>query len=240
MPSSKYTLNRVIAREDLAEARVVSLSALAASRAHLTQQQQQQAQAPSVPSEEDEARRAAAYEEGRLAGYQAGMADGLRVVEEERRTQLREFGARLARLADEFGAQARGLDHAFADEVVAVALAVARQVVRHELRGDRERIVTVAREAITALSSANAIVELRVHPSDADNLRELTEDPAFASRIRVVPDGSITAGGCRASAGPASVDATIETCWKNAVAALGSDEGWAAPTPHNDATGSAT
>jgi flagellar biosynthesis/type III secretory pathway protein FliH len=91
-----------------------------------------------------------------------------------------------------------------------LALAAAKRVVRSELRSDSEFIVRLVEEAVGEAACA-AMVTLRVHPDDAEHLRE---KPELLLRLRVeevVGDPTLEPGDCVVESGSRSWDATLES-----------------------------
>ena len=75
--------------------------------------------------------------------------------------------------------------------------------------------------------AGEASLKLRVHPQDAAMLEQALAGDSDTPRYRLIPDERITRGGCMAETALGSIDATLETRWKRAIAALGQE----APAP---------
>jgi flagellar biosynthesis/type III secretory pathway protein FliH len=68
--------------------------------------------------------------------------------------------------------------------------------------------------------------------ADARQLEELdrvdraARQDDFARGAQLVPDASVLPGGCRVETPRQAVDATVQTRWRTALAALGRDDAW--------------
>lgn len=155
--------------------------------------------------------REAGLTEGREQGFAQGREDGVAAAREEQaalaRARLEQMDALLRALSEPLAQ----LDETIEQELVALAMAVARQLVRREIRANPGQIVAVVRDAVSALPSNARQITLHVHPDDAALLREafaLENDPAPLWRL--VDDPLISAGGCRVLTEQSSIDATVE------------------------------
>lgn len=145
----------------------------------------------------------AARADGYEAGYQEGLAAG-----------QAEITRRVERLEGTLQALAQPLaecDEAVEQELLAIATALARQLVRRELQLQPDDIVPVIREAIAALPAASGTVEVRLHPDDAELVREALSIEPDAVAWSLTADPELTHGDCRVVSGLSEVDARLET-----------------------------
>ena len=164
-----------------------------------------------------------AWEQGFTAGRAAGRAQAL--AEQEALTQ--ELRARVQRLESVLNLQARPLaelDEIVLRQLAALAGAIARQLVRRELRTQPEQIIAVIRETVALLPAAAREVRIHLHPEDAALVRERLVEPAAERAWTLVEDPVITRGGCRISSEHSSIDAQVETRLGAAIAAVLGDE----------------
>ncbi len=140
-----------------------------------------------------------AYEEGLALGKREGMEQGRALVQEQAR--------RLAALCQALAEPLRELDETVVDELTQLAIAVARQLVRRELKTDPGQVVAAVQGALAALPVASRELRIHLHPEDAALVREaMTLAPGW----QLVEDGAITRGGCRVESDVSRVDATVE------------------------------
>ncbi|MEO8003670.1 MAG: flagellar assembly protein FliH [Betaproteobacteria bacterium] len=161
---------------------------------------------------------AAQVEKIHLEGYQAGLTEG----RQHAKAEAANFTALAVALAREVGE----LDQAIGQQVLDVALEVARQMLRTVLATRHELVLPVVQEAIRSLPVLGEDRRLRLHPQDATLVRELAGEALRASAWNIVEDPTIARGGCVVSSSHGEVDATLDARWRRIVGALGRDEGW--------------
>jgi len=178
---------------------------------------------PPEPTAEEWAERVAA---ARQQGYQDGYRDGLAALEEARRQFALQTSQQFARVVESFEEQTAALDERIATAVTGIALQLARQVVRTELRVNDAAVLPVVNDAVNALLMTARHVQIRLHPADITAIADGAHELLQSRQARLVPDSSITPGGCRVESDLGRVDASIEGRWMQAVAAFGSELPW--------------
>ena len=169
-----------------------------------------------VLAAEREAAYAAGFEAGRVDGHAAGLDAGRAEGRAELDASITAFQGvldYLARPIDEH-------DDRLEDELVALSVAVARQLVRRELTTAPGEIVPVVREALAALPSSQRNVSVCLHPDDAALVREVLAESAESAAWTLSEDPLLSRGGCRVEAGYSHVDATLETRLQHIATAL--------------------
>lgn len=170
---------------------------------------------------EDVERRA--YEEA----YAKGRAEGFASAEREMRPQLQQLQTRIERLDAIIGMLARPLqelDAEVEDQLVQLALAVSRHLVRRELRVDPSQVIAIIRETVALLPAAARDVRVHLHPEDAAVVREKLATPTGERVWTMVEDPVMGRGGCRVTTDTAHIDARLETRIGTVVSALLGDE----------------
>jgi flagellar assembly protein FliH len=158
--------------------------------------------------------RGRAHEEGYNAGYAAGEIAAAAVA------------LKLAKITESARNALSGQEQQIADSLLDLALDLARQIIRTDLRVKREDILQVVREAIDCLPQSTPNPQLILHPNDVDLVRAHIGDEITMGGWRVIEDHRVEPGGCRISAANCEVDATLSTRWKRVIAALGRDHSW--------------
>ena len=166
----------------------------------------------------------------RQEGYQDGYRNGLAALESYKQTQAAQMAAHMSdqvgALASDFHQRLEALEQQLAGRIAGVALELARQVVRTELKIHPELVVDVAEQALGALLASARQVIVRMNPEDhALALPHLSELMA-ARGARMVPDPSVNRGGCVVESDIAVIDAAIEARWDRAAAAMGYEAPW--------------
>lgn len=156
-----------------------------------------------------------AYERGQQDGYAAGQQAAMQIKAQHARE--------VARALDELRARFAELESGGAEQVLQLALAIARQVVRREVDVDAEAVMPPLREAVSAVIDQQAHPRVHLNPADLAHLRGDLEADGLFKGCRFIPDPSVTRGGCRVETAHTDVDATLETRWQRVLAAVGID-----------------
>ena len=169
-------------------------------------------------------------EQARQSGYQDGYRNGLAALESYKQAQGAQMAAymndQIGALANDFHHRLESLEQQLAGRIAGVALELARQVVRTELRQNPELVVTVAEEALGALLASAKQIVLRLNPDDLALSQGRLDELLQARGARVVPDPLLARGGCLVESDIAVVDATVEARWNLAAAAIGHKTAW--------------
>jgi len=183
----------------------------------------------------------------RQSGYQDGYRDGLVALEGFKQSFASQTTTQVGALVRSVGEQLDALQQEMARALAATATALARQVLRSELATRPECVTQVAEQALDALLLSARHIVLRVHPDDyalialgsaeaiAARGARLVADPLVAQSAaetlaargaRLLADAAITRGGCLVESDIGIIDGSIETRWRRAAAALGSEAPW--------------
>lgn len=158
-----------------------------------------------------------AHQTGYQAGFEEGQQEGYRAAAEAVQAEAQ----RIAALADNVEAALASVDQTVADQVLALALEVAHQVLRATVAARPEVLIPVIREAIAALPLHHGHIALHIHPDDAEAVRDSLGEQFQQSGWRIVEDKEIQAGGCVIRAGSSEVDASMATRWKRVLESIG-------------------
>jgi len=170
----------------------------------------------------------------RQAGYQDGLRDGMASADAFKQSHARQVAAQLGALVQSFDTAFAELEARLAEALTEASVALARQVVREELRQHPEHIARIAHEAVEALMLSARHVRLRVHPEDLPLVEAGAADTLRARGASLIADPAVSRGGCLVESDIASVDALIERRWALAASQLGQRSDWNAP-PAGDA-----
>jgi flagellar assembly protein FliH len=158
--------------------------------------------------------------------HQSAHAEGLAAGLAEGRAQAAERIARLDALVSSMTRELRAAESQVAEDLLSLALELARLMVRETLAVRRELIVPLVREAMQQMALFGAPSRLALHPADAALVRQDVGEQLDQLGCRLVEDGQIERGGCRIEGPATHVDATLATRWDRIVAALGRDRAW--------------
>ena len=140
-----------------------------------------------------------AFEQGLAEGREAGRA---------------EIQAQVDRLAGMFYDLARPfevLDSEVERELLTLAMALARQIVRRELKTDPTQIIGIIREAIAALPVATREIRVHLHPEDAAVVKQHLAPTENERAWAIIEDPVMARGGCQITTATSRIDARLET-----------------------------
>ncbi len=169
---------------------------------------------------------AAIREEARLAGYQAGHAaghtDGLAAGRLDAANELEQ----LRQLAHAFGSALADADQLIANEVLELALRLARGMLKNALEVKPELLLPIVREAIEYLPVLQQPALLLLNPEDAQLVRDGIGEELEKGGWRVVEDAQIGRGGCKVDTASNQIDAQVASRWQRLTHALGKNLDW--------------
>lgn len=164
-----------------------------------------------------------AYQEA----YAKGHEEGLAAARAQTQQTIDALQNQVARLDAMFGTLSRPLqemDAQVEDQLSRLALTVARQLVRRELRIDPAQVIAIIRETVALLPAAARDVRVHLHPEDAAIVREKLASPSGERAWTIVEDPVMTRGGCRVTTDTAQIDARLETRINAVLAAMFGEE----------------
>jgi flagellar assembly protein FliH len=142
--------------------------------------------------------------------YQSGLAAGRAQGAEEAAAQFKPVLERMGRAVDEILEQRRRFRREAEEDVVRLAVAIARRVLHRELSLDPEALLGVVKAALHKLEAREAS-RLRVHPADAAMVREYFEQADRGERIEIQADAKLERGAVLFDTVRGSLDASVET-----------------------------
>ena len=195
------------------------------------------AQAKAQDEASDRAQQETAFQDGHTQGYAEGFAQGQAQTQLEAQRQINEFVAQqgqeaahnFAKLFSVAQAQLDESEQVMARGVLELACELARQVLRHELTVNPNVLQPVVREALGLLGAETKSAVVRLHPQDLEVLEEPTRAEFSGMALTLLPDATLSRGGCVVASAGSVVDGTLEKRWMRAVASLGLASTWEAP-----------
>ena len=146
---------------------------------------------------------AEAYQEA----FEQGLAEGREAGAAQIRAQVEKLEGMFYDLARPF----EELDSEVERELLTLAMTLARQIVRRELKTDPTQIIGIVREAISALPVAAREVRVHLHPEDAAVVRQNLAPTESDRAWQLVEDPVMARGGCQITTATSRVDARLET-----------------------------
>jgi flagellar assembly protein FliH len=150
------------------------------------------------------------HEQAYNEGFALGQKEGL----QQKKQELDNNIASLRSIIEMLTEPLKELDDDVVNQLAQLSMTVAKQVVRRELHTEEGEIVGIVREAMTALPASTRKIILKIHPDDAELVRNAFSlgDEAESDELRwkLIEDPMITRGGCKVSSENSRIDATVE------------------------------
>lgn len=167
---------------------------------------------------------ATGHAEGHAAGTAAGHAEGYAAGYAEGQARASGENARLSLLIAQLDGALKGFDQDVAEGVLALAIDIARQVVRQTIAVKPEVLLGTVQEALAQMPYPHTTIHL--HPEDASLVRSYYGDQLAHAGHRIHEDPRLERGGCVIEAGSSQVDAAIATRWRRTIESLGCRSDW--------------
>ncbi len=169
-------------------------------------------------TEQIERIRQQAQAEGRAEGHAAGYQMG--------RNEAQVEVQRLQMLLGSLEQELQQFDQQVAQDLLALSLDVAKQMLCQALKIHPELVLEVVQEAMRCLPHFNQHAHMILHPDDAVLVRSYLGDQLSNSGWKVFEDTRIEHGGCQLETSGSQVDATLPSRWQNVLAAIGQEGNW--------------
>ncbi|MFM9912925.1 MAG: flagellar assembly protein FliH [Methylophilaceae bacterium] len=195
--------------------------------------------APELPSADDIGR---IYHDAHKEGYDAGLVEGLEAGHSEGyeagHAEGRETGYAkgheeavakaepLAPLFTSFTSAVEEFRQDISVDVVALALDIAKQMLREALAAKPKLLIPVVKSAMEGLPQGAELPQIHLHPLDAALVQDLLKAELAQASWKIVEDQRIERGGCRIESTTAEIDATMPSRWQRIAAALGQNHTW--------------
>jgi flagellar assembly protein FliH len=145
--------------------------------------------------------------EAHAEAFAQGLAEGREAGRGEVRAQVEKLAGMFYDLAKPFEV----LNAEVERELLTLAMALARQIVRRELKTDPTQIIGIIRDAIAALPVAAREVRVHLHPEDAAVVRQNLAPTESERAWTMIEDPVMARGGCQITTTTSRIDARLET-----------------------------
>ncbi len=158
-------------------------------------------------------------------GYKRGFAEGQSRATQAIDAQAMRLGATLAdrldAILDASQREFARFEQLAADRIVDLAVQLARQMTDTTFDTDRQAIVPIVRQALSALVGQPVHGSLRLNPMDMDAVAAQLAPVLARRQLDLVADPSIAVGGCLLTSPIAEIDARKDERWLKVLAAIG-------------------
>ncbi len=154
--------------------------------------------------------------EGRKEGFAQGQAEGYAAGLAQAQAQAQALQALLVALPQAM----RTADAEVAEDLLALAIDIAQQVVSQTLATDPQPMLALVRNLLRMEPVLNGTPRLLLHADDVALVQQHLADELSAAGWRIRTDPTIQRGGCRVHAASGALDATLETRWERVTAAF--------------------
>ncbi len=162
-----------------------------------------------------------AYTQGMQEGFAVGMAKAKEYAAKEQ--------AQFLAIATSFEHALETADQKIEEDILALALEMAKLMLKTKIKVDHEVILPVVRDAIHYLPHVKKPARIIVHHEDARILRDQLGEELSEQVWQVQEDNNIERGGCLVETGENQIDATNATRWKRISDALAQSNDWLLP-----------
>jgi flagellar assembly protein FliH len=161
-----------------------------------------------------------AFAQGKKDGYSEGFNEGSRQGYEENVQVLQKKASEFASLMESLSQPFKVLDAEVEKELVKLAIGIATQIIRREIKLDPGQVIAAVREAINVLPLSSQKISLHLHPEDTELVRSALSLDEMSPAWKIVEDPLITHGGCKVYTDVSHIDATVENRLAAVIATL--------------------
>ncbi|KPC53116.1 flagellar assembly protein FliH [Amantichitinum ursilacus] len=152
----------------------------------------------------------AAMQQAHDAGFEAGHAEGLAAGHAEAQADI-EGMRRVLHNLEHFTEQAGG---ELAENVLDLALVIAREMTRNQVEADPQRLLPIVREMIETMPILKPPARILAHPEDVAALESMLGSELPTDTWKLVPDPSVEPGGCKVESSGSRADLSLATRWQ--------------------------
>lgn len=145
----------------------------------------------------------------RARARQEGQQEGRRLASQEVAQQQAQLVAELTRLIDSMRRPYANHAESMTKEMAKLSVTLGTALFRRALEIEPDRIVPIARDAVSMLADNSSPLSITMHPLDAEicrNLLVLDDDP----ELEIVDDDTLERGGLRVTTNVSEVNATVQ------------------------------
>lgn len=167
-----------------------------------------------------------AKEEGYTTGYHEGQTTGYAEGRAAAEVEVKAEVSRVQALVSHLEQDLCTVDQQMADQLLELALALAKKIVTQALKLKPELIVPIVQDAIRHLPNAMQHPRLYLHPEDAKLVSMHLSEQIAQESWSIREDEQLTRGGCRIEANGCEINGDLNVRWQKILSALGQQDDW--------------
>lgn len=149
-------------------------------------------------------------EEKIRTAYQQGLQEGRAAARQEMGGQLEAMNVHMARAIEEMSGMRQRFRQEAEEDVVALALAIARRILHRELTVAPEALLGLVKAALEKIE-AREVHQVRIRPEDAPMVRQFLEKMGLPQKVEVISDPGLERGAAILDSTRGALDASVET-----------------------------
>jgi flagellar assembly protein FliH len=169
-----------------------------------------------------------AFKQGKQAGHEEGIKQGLEEGRkkgyDENLHLLQQQSAHFVSLLESLSEPFKELDEKVEQELLKLAMVVASQIIRREIKIDSGQVIAAVREAVSILPMSSQHITLHLHPEDAELVRSALSLDEMSPPWTIIEEPLLTRGGCNVVTETSSIDASVENRISAVIANVLGDE----------------
>jgi flagellar assembly protein FliH len=144
------------------------------------------------------------------AAYQQGFQEGQAAGRREMAAQVEAMNLQSSRSIEEMSGLRQRFRHEAEEDVVALAIAIARRILHRELTVAPDALLGLVKAALEKIE-AREVHRVRVSRDDASLVQQFLEKMGPSQRIEVIADASLARGAVVLDTSRGALDASVET-----------------------------
>ncbi len=158
------------------------------------------------------------HKEAHQEGYQQGLMQA-----QQETAELRQ---RLLELINFFENPLQALNEEVEQQISLLAVTLAQQLVRREIRAESGEIIGLIRDSVQLLPASSRKIRIYLHPEDAELVRNTLklDEHEDEQSWKLIEDPMITRGGCEIKSDSSVINATLENRLQSLAASVLGDE----------------
>ncbi len=165
-------------------------------------------------------------ENARKDGFKQGLQEGFQAGMQKAQEMALENDQRFIQLGNAFESALQQADDKIAEDVLRLALDIAKAMLKTTLEVDPRNILPIVRDAIRYLPAVTKPARILLNPADVQMVRDHLSEELADGGWQVIEEPDVERGGCMVETASNQIDASNETRWKRISEALGQPSGW--------------